>query len=181
MNAVINPATINTAKLCNSIESQIFFGHQAAGLSKQIMQLDLSRLKHKNAQSEDASIPSEQWDQAELEYRRFLQLKLLYPGLSLVPSKQVDAIWHEHILDTRAYREDCENVFGYFLDHYPYFGIYGKDDYRNLTKAFEKTVAIYEKHFGTYPTPSPINASRCADHACHVPSECACRSPGACK
>lgn len=145
-----------------------------------VQKLDFSRLRFKYAEASEAEMTGEQWDKAELEYRRFLHLKKLYPGVSMVPSKQVDQIWHAHILDTKAYREDCEKVFGRFIDHYPYFGIYGKEDYANLVSAFDKTIALYEKHFGLYPSKSPLNAARCEDHACHVPSECACRVAGAC-
>jgi len=36
-----------------------------------------------------------------------------------VPSEEVDAIWHEHILHTRRYREDCFSLVGHFIDHQP--------------------------------------------------------------
>ena len=154
----------------------------ADGLNLEISKLDFARLKHKYTQSSEAEMTAEQWDAAELEYRRFLTLKSLYPSVSLVPSKQIDSIWHAHILDTRAYREDCHQVFGRFIDHYPYFGIYGEEDYQNLKNAFAHTVALYVEHFGAYPGGGKEEqAMRCQDHACHVPAECACRVEGACK
>jgi len=148
-------------------------------LAVEVSKLNFQRLKHKTTQTPDAEMSAEQWDKAEVEYRRFLSLKKWYPGISLVPSKLVDKIWHAHILDTRAYREDCNNVFGRFIDHYPYFGIYGEDDYQSLQQSFAKTIELYERHFGSYP--ENTMASRCEDHSCHVPSECACRVAGACK
>ncbi|MDI6004316.1 glycine-rich domain-containing protein [Cobetia marina] len=154
------------------------------GLDINVSRLDLARLKHKYTASSEAEMSVETWDQAEREYRRFLSLKAFYPAVSLVPSKEVDALWHAHILDTRAYREDCHLVFGRFIDHYPYFGIYGEDDYQQLKDAFAQTVALYEKHFGAYPGGgTESQAMRCGgDHKCHVPSACACRGgPGACK
>jgi hypothetical protein len=39
-----------------------------------------------------------------------------------VPSAEVDAIWHEHILHTRRYREDCLSLVGHFVDHEPNAG-----------------------------------------------------------
>ncbi len=36
-----------------------------------------------------------------------------------MPSKVVDAMWHEFILHTRAYRDWCELVLGRFLHHTP--------------------------------------------------------------
>lgn len=151
-------------------------------LSSKVEAIDFSRLRHKYTASSEAEMTEQEWDFSEQEYRRFLDLKVLYPGVSLVPSKIVDKIWHAHILDTKSYREDCQLVFGKFMDHFPYFGIYGKEDYASLQSAFSKTVSLYEKHYGPYPSGSPLNtASRCEDHACHVPSECACRVEGACK
>src|SRR5215472_16689173 len=35
------------------------------------------------------------------------------------PSQEVDDFWHQHILDTRKYREDCHKVFGHYVDHTP--------------------------------------------------------------
>ena len=153
------------------------------GLEPAVAALDFTRLRHKYTASNEAEMTAQEWALGEQEYRRFLSLKLCYPGIALVPSKLVDKIWHAHILDTKAYREDCDKVFGKFIDHFPYFGIYGKEDYRNLQSAFKETQALYEEHFGAYPGSSPLGevASRCQDHACHVPSECACRSSGACK
>lgn len=154
----------------------------ANGLDMNVSRLDLKRLKHKYTESSEAEMSVPEWDMAELEYLRFLTLKHFYPSVALVPSKTVDAIWHAHILDTRAYREDCQQVFGRFIDHYPYFGIYGQDDYQELKNAFAQTVALYEKHFGAYPGGgSEAQAMRCKDHACHVPTTCACRVEGACK
>ncbi|MDH2299220.1 glycine-rich domain-containing protein-like [Cobetia sp. 29-18-1] len=154
------------------------------GLDMNVSRLDFARLKHKYTASSEAEMSVESWDKAEREYRRFLSLKAFYPAVSLVPSKEVDALWHAHILDTRAYREDCHQVFGRFIDHYPYFGIYGEDDYQQLKDAFAQTVALYEKHFGAYPGGgAESQAMRCGgDHKCHVPSACACRGgPGACQ
>ena len=149
-------------------------------LPKSVAQLNFERLKHKYTQSSEASMSEDDWNKSEKEYRRFLALKLLHPDTALVPSKQVDDIWHAHILDTKAYREDCQALFGRFMDHFPYFGVNGEEDYKLLQEAFAETIDLYEAQFGTYPSKNPLNASRCEDHSCHVPSSCACRSPGAC-
>jgi len=150
-------------------------------LHKAVEALDFSKLRYKHTQSDEKEMTEQDWNKAEREYRRFLSLKCWYPKESLVPSKEIDKIWHAHILDTRAYRDDCLQLFGHFMDHYPYFGIFGDEDYQMLVEAFSKTKELYEQHFGSWPYPDPIDAARCEDHACHVPSTCACRVPGACK
>ena len=159
------------------------YGEQFASINS----LNLDKLKWKLSKSTEATWTEDLIDFAEEEYKKFLFLKLIYPKVALVPNKLVDKFWHEHILDTKAYQQDCEALFGYFIHHYPYFGIYGDDDQRSLQNAFDETIALYEKHFEKYPTDvlygaNSNNAARCGDeHACHVPSSCACRVPGACK
>jgi len=142
--------------------------------------LNFERLKWKLTESSEANMSSTQCELAEREYRRYLTLKKLYPGKELVPNKLVDEFWHAHILDTVAYHADCSSVFGFYLHHFPYFGICGEDDYENLESEFNETKSLYERHFGRYPEELDT-ASRCADHPCHVPSACACRAPGTCK
>jgi len=52
------------------------------------------------------------------EYRRFLLLTLI--NEQAVPSKDVDAAWHEHLLHTRHYQNElCQAVLGRMLHHDP--------------------------------------------------------------
>lgn len=81
------------------------------------------------------------------QYRRFLFLHHRYPSHPLVPSLEIDRVWHTHILDTAKYREDCEKLFGRFVDHYPYFGINGADDRQALEAAYAQTQILFEQHF----------------------------------
>jgi hypothetical protein len=81
------------------------------------------------------------------DYRRFLFLYHLYPDRIIVPSREIDRIWHTHILDTAKYREDCELLFGKFIDHWPYFGMTDAADKAALTEAFTETQALYAEHF----------------------------------
>lgn len=138
------------------------------------------KLNWKLCQSSEANMTLEECALAEQEYRRFLTLKILYPAISFVPNKLVDKYWHAHILDTKSYHQDCNSLFGGYLHHFPYFGIYGDEDAENLKASFNKTKKVYEKTFGKYPK-ALDSASRCEDHACHAPSSCACRVEGACK
>lgn len=150
------------------------------GIDNEVLNLDFERIKFKLLVKEDGEAWSkEKIDLAEIEYRKYLTLIKLYPKKSIVPSKLMDEFWHMHILDTKAYREDCNLIFGRFIDHFPYFGIYGEEDRQNLLEHFEETKSLYQKHFSR-ELPN-ANASRCADHACHVQSDCACRVEGACK
>lgn len=90
----------------------------------------------------------EQATEAIEQYRRFLILSYLYSEKIVVPSKIIDRVWHFHILDTAKYRKDCQNLFGQFMDHYPYFGMKDESDREALDEAFIKTQALWVKHFG---------------------------------
>jgi hypothetical protein len=41
------------------------------------------------------------------------------PQFVAMPSRAVDALWHEYILHTQAYRSWCHNALGFFLHHTP--------------------------------------------------------------
>jgi hypothetical protein len=84
----------------------------------------------------------------ELEYRRFLCLVKKFPNEPIAPVVDVDEFWHYHILDTRKYADDCEQVFGYFLHHFPYAGMRGKEDEEALQRIGARTGDIYEQTFG---------------------------------
>ena len=85
---------------------------------------------------------------AENLYRRFLVLHAVFPSEDLVPTKVLDGYWHQHILDTKKYAQDCEFLFGEFLHHDPYFGINGEDDRLMNQKAFAWTQSLWESVFG---------------------------------
>jgi hypothetical protein len=80
-------------------------------------------------------------------YRRFLLLSYLYPDRKIVPDRIVDRVWHTHILDTEKYRADCQEVFGKFIDHYPYFGTIDAADRQDLEAAFAETCQLLDRHF----------------------------------
>lgn len=95
------------------------------------------------------------------EYKRYLILCLENPDFPVVPSTLVDDFWHHHILDTQKYYEDCQNIFGYFLHHFPYFGMRSEQDEENLKKAWEESCALYEKRFGEIDQELWSSSNRC--------------------
>jgi len=63
----------------------------------------------------------EKASEVETGYKRFLYAlahkhrdEVLSP-----PTQEVDEFWHQHILNTPKYREDCDLIFGHYVDHTP--------------------------------------------------------------
>lgn len=137
--------------------------------------LDLRNVRMKLADSEEGpGLGSDYIELMEAEYRKFLVLHLLHPEADIVPCKLVDEIWHRHILDTAAYRVDCEAIFGSFLDHFPYFGMRGEADAQALVDAYADTLDRYREAFGEPPPNtwiSPEASSKCKRTACK-PQKC---------
>lgn len=164
------------------------------GVNPTVSAIDLTALCGKLAEEKG-------WGDADLQelvrqYKMYLNLRLVHPDKALVPTRFIDEMWHAHILDTRAYADDCHRVFGEFLHHYPYLGVGGEQEKARLDDAFQQTATLWHAAYGepyaqvpfparrgqlSVPAQGLAVASRCADHACHSPSSCACRSPGACK
>ena len=64
------------------------------------------------------------------------------PGATLVPTLDIDLIWHVHMLSPHDYREDCKEMLGRLLTH---------DDQKSdeeLSGAFEATQV--EAVYGSY-------------------------------
>jgi hypothetical protein len=96
-------------------------------------------------------------------YRCFLKLCVLYPDRAIVPTRDIDHVWHAHLLDTAKYRADCDRVFGRPLDHYPYAGLRGPADREAWRADFTRTRALFAEHFGIDIGTAPA-ASSCTAH-----------------
>ncbi|MDY6940266.1 MAG: hypothetical protein SWY16_21745 [Cyanobacteriota bacterium] len=110
--------------------------------------LDLGPIAYKLMHPEDGR----GWTQIEatsalVQYMRFLLLVFLYPDCTLVPTPEIDRVWHCHILDTAKYAEDTQMLFGRFLHHFPYMGARGEVDLEQLSQSFEQTQKLFERHF----------------------------------
>lgn len=129
--------------------------------------LDFSRMKAKLLHQTHAQWSAESLEHAERGYRQFLKLAAKYPHTPAVPSEQVDAFWHAHILDTRRYASDCERIFGYVLHHDPYVGIDGPEDEARLLEMADVSNALSMREFGNSLTSAAYCAREAADEAAY--------------
>jgi len=122
-------------------------------------QLDLSDIRRKLADPDEGKgYAADHLDLLETEYRKFVALRVAHPDADIVPCKVVDEMWHQHILDTIAYRRDCDVIFGRFMDHFPYFGMRGPEDEQALADAYDETLLHYRAAFGEPPTDTWVSS-----------------------
>ena len=113
--------------------------------SGEILHWDLEKVKIKLAQK---GHPRESIEQLETEYKRYLMLVVRY-STHLPISGPVDEMWHTHILFTRDY-ERLGKAVGGFIHHEP---VITKSRQKSLLANYQKTLSLYEKHWGV---PDPI-------------------------
>lgn len=96
---------------------------------------------------------AERADAAETEYVRFLVLLQMRPRFMLVPwldaegRDDLDQFWHQHILDTKKYQDDCKDLFGKMIHHNPHVA-------RGSTveqESVDKTRRLYARTFSSGP------------------------------
>ena len=90
-----------------SQDNQLFIG--------KLKQLDLKAIANELMHSTEEKWSFERTKQASSHYSMFLWLVNLYPKRQLVPTQEIDKVWHYHILDTMKYAEDCQMLFGRFV------------------------------------------------------------------
>jgi hypothetical protein len=131
---------------------------------QKVANLDFTMLKRKLVQ-ENGWAP-DFCDEAEDLYKKFLALNLHYPDRKICPTGPIDTFWHAHILDTRAYTQDCEALFGHYLHHFPYFGMRGTADAADLKATFQESIELFIIHFGIDPTCGDMESRSCSVQNC---------------
>jgi hypothetical protein len=117
--------------------------------SEKLTSLDLERIAQKLMHPDHGQgLTQPQADRGIARYKMFLHLLYLYPNGTIVPTQEIDQVWHQHILDTRKYAQDCQWLFGYFVHHYPYFGMGSDADRQALETAFAGTRRLFAEYFG---------------------------------
>jgi hypothetical protein len=85
-------------------------------LKEKIASIDLSKVKVTMQEPDGGAYSLETVNDLEIQYREFLYVAGTNDRAR--PTKEVDQMWHQHILDTRAYHEDCNRVFGKMIHHF---------------------------------------------------------------
>ncbi len=105
----------------------------------EIVPIDLSNIKTRLIKNNQFDI--EFVEMMCEEYKKFLYIHQIYPNEYVVPGKLVDEVWHDHILHTKKYENDCTKLFGRYLHHEPT----ENGDYCDL----KPTLKLYKSLFGS--------------------------------
>jgi hypothetical protein len=104
---------------------------------------DLSLIREKMLK--DNALPASIVDEAILEYRKYMTLlRLGFQKLAMC-SREVDEVWHTHILFTQNYATFCDHVFDGFVHHDPVTSPIPVNELSDTTEAF---LGAYRKVFG---------------------------------
>ena len=93
---------------------------------------------------------AERVERALHEYKQFLALMYWHPDAVLVPSEDIDEVWHTHVLNTARYQSDCEQIFGRFQHHMPTFGE-SEEVLEEQMQGCDETLKLFEAAFGEVP------------------------------
>ncbi len=87
------------------------------------------------------------------DYRRFLLIAARNPGAFIAPTRDIDQVWHLHMLHPRAYATDCDRLMGRLLDHNGGFGA-DPEELPVLRNSFDETARLWQAEFGAAYAPA---------------------------
>lgn len=153
---------------------------QQTNFDNRLANLDLGPIRYKLAHNEHGQgWTIDRINKVEQQYRGYLKLIDKFPKEVLVPTKSIDEFWHNHILDTRKYQEDCEFLFGKFIHHFPYLGLRGEDDVKNWNVCIENTHKLFLTELGMEL--NETEAGLCQGEECGSDGSCAGEGGGVCE
>jgi hypothetical protein len=127
-----------------------------------VMSLDLSRFVQKLTKNHAKFFPNASTAERGIEeYKKFFALIATNPKVALTPSYIVDEVWHNHILDTKAYMSDCDKFLGKYLHHNPGFAS-SAEEHKVFDNQYVMTMKLYRSQFGDPPVyfwPDPDSAA----------------------
>lgn len=116
----------------------------------------------------------ERVQQAAADYVRFLALAKMHPTVALAPTRDIDLMWHLHMLHPVAYAADCERLIGFVLDHDGGFGA-APEELPRLQQAFATTARLWGAEYGQPYVGPGSGVTKCV-HNCQSRCWHACKS-----
>jgi len=131
--------------------------HERGVLPLSVAELDLSLIEEKlieraqfGRESRCPPVPLKDLPDVIQDYKKYLFLNLKYHGFPIAPSYHIDEVWHQHILFTKKYADDCEQIFGEIRHHVPHFGRDVRNPEEDM-RILDDTRALWMSEFGVVP------------------------------
>ncbi|MGK7926403.1 MAG: glycine-rich domain-containing protein-like [Spirulina sp.] len=130
-------------------------------LQEKLAQLDLGSVATSLHSTRGQGWSARQTHLAIVRYLFFLFLCYLHPSQILVPPKDVDLVWHEHLLqDTRKYTRDCEMLFDGFVHHAQQSQLWDNAVEENAQIAYQQTRLLFDRYLQGTSNTSGENLAR---------------------
>jgi hypothetical protein len=107
-------------------------------------------------------------------YIKFLGLAGRHPGWAVAPTREIDEMWHLHMLHPVAYYQDCQRIAGGLLDHDGGFGK-APEEAPVLERVFRRTETLWAEAYGEPYVAEAESAVKCW-HDCQGRCWHACKS-----
>ena len=99
----------------------------------------------RRSESETSEWIEEKLNESIERYRKFFALASL--GRGIAPTRDIDMIWHLHMMAPVAYYNDCMSYLGHILDHDGGFGKTPEESVE-LAEVFAQTSQRWKEVFG---------------------------------
>jgi hypothetical protein len=106
-------------------------------------------------------------------YLKFLALVQKYPDAIIAPTRDIDEMWHLHMLHPVAYYRDCMSSFGEIIDHDGGFGS-EPEEAPVLAATFDYTAQLWQQEYGEPYVSNDAGSVKCTRN-------CVSRCKRACK
>jgi hypothetical protein len=111
--------------------------------------------------------------EAAERYLKFLALIQKYPDATIAPTRDIDEMWHLHMLHPVAYHRDCMSSFGEIIDHDGGFGS-EPEEAPVLAATFAYTAQLWQQEYGESYVSNDAGSVKCTRN-------CVSRCKRACK
>lgn len=114
--------------------------------TKEVIGVDLVKA-YQYSEYQEKSWSLKDVEKALERYKKFLILAAKNKNIPLAPTRDIDIMWHLHMLNPKVYHDDCMKLFGEIFDH---DGGFGKEDGELpiLKNTFNKTSELWLYEYG---------------------------------
>jgi hypothetical protein len=126
---------------------KLYLSSENSNFFHKLKQIDLCAIAQKLMHPEEGKgWTKQQTTRGLTHYLMFLFLLYLHPDQNLIPTKEIDQVWHNHILlNVNQYIQDCEMLFGRLINHV--YSVKTEDNFNNWQENIAQTQELFQQYF----------------------------------